>query len=341
MSQKKTILIIEDDLITQKLIKEAFGLNYNLLQTDSLKQARKMLDSPIDLVLLDLVLTDGIGFEILPTLFEKKLPVIILSSQFDLTSKIASYKMGAIDFVPKPFSQIELFEKLNGFFNFINLIRSEAQSQIHEITIGNLSLDISSFKASIKDQTLDLSGLEFKLLHFLVKNQARVHKREALLDQVWGTDTYISDRSVDSAVSSLRKKLADWDHGIQSVYGVGYKVEKSIKNLKLVTEVKKTHQLDPETYKEIADIFLNEYPSKVTDLEKKCVEKKYTEASRLVHSLRGMVAPFNANLSLKFMGFEKNLSNQIFEYSSYIEFLSDIEEFVSGLQRDKVVVKAA
>ena len=227
------ILIVEDSPSSVEMIRVALGESSRHVYVSSLKKAREELrrQTP-DLILLDLVLPDGEGLNFFMELkgesLGNKVPVIALSGKNSTTDKVIGLNLGVDDYIGKPFDALELQARV---LNKIRLARANRVKK-EVCVVGNLCLDFQTQRVRlIKDnERIDLSPLEFKLLRFFTNSKEQVLSRRQILDAVWGIDNYVLDRTVDSTIAALRKKISNWDHSIRSVYSVGYqltcKVEK-------------------------------------------------------------------------------------------------------------------
>jgi two-component system catabolic regulation response regulator CreB len=219
------ILVIEDEPAIAESIEFALnrdGFRVSLAQT--LTAARTMLDD-IDLIVLDLMLPDGDGLELLQTLRQSGQPtaVLILSSRDAEPERVAALEMGADDYVTKPFSPREVVARVRAV-----LRRLASSTHSHPgPSLPPLSIDRLSHRALLGSSTLELTRVEFELLAALLDNPNRVFTREQLIDRVWGDRFALTDRTVDSHVKALRRKVADAGgdpHWIQTVRGVGYRI---------------------------------------------------------------------------------------------------------------------
>ncbi|MFS4459551.1 response regulator transcription factor [Bdellovibrio sp. HCB2-146] len=204
-----------------------------LVQAESLNDAFKILQTgrdSFDLVLLDISLPDGNGVRALPDLKEafksKPVPIIVLSSDNDVISKVAAFGIGADDYVSKPPDASELRARVEARLRAARVM----QDNINQIQIGDLIIDsnrmsvelISSKKGRVQ---IDLTPFEFKILKIVAARPGQVFTRDQLIDQVWGVGKYVTQRTVDAHVSHLRKKITDSCVSIETVLSVGYKAE--------------------------------------------------------------------------------------------------------------------
>lgn len=172
-----------------------------------------------DLVLLDLMLADRDGFDVLRELHRVRsaLPVLILSARSDLATKLRGFELGAVDYVAKPFSLEELLARAR-----VHLRRARMTDDGNTIMVGPLSLELATRKARVGETVADLSDREFRLLHFLVRHVGEVISRERLLAEVWGYDFDPRSNVVDVCVRRLRRRLGP-DVPIETVRNAGYR----------------------------------------------------------------------------------------------------------------------
>lgn len=230
MAKSKRVLIVEDEVAIREMIhlfmeKEGFKVK----QAESYRDAiRKLNDgkSP-HIILLDWMMPGKSGLELLHYLKQhekfSKIPVVMLTAKNEEKDIIACLNEGADDYITKPFSPKELLARINAV-----LRRSRAEHIDESIEIDGLILDTSSRRVTCQDKEISLSTTEFKLLQFLIENQERVYSRDMLLDNVWGNDIYVEDRTVDVYIRRLRKSLAPvgFDKYVQTVRGAGYRFSK-------------------------------------------------------------------------------------------------------------------
>jgi two-component system, OmpR family, alkaline phosphatase synthesis response regulator PhoP len=229
-NRMKRILIIEDDrdiveLVRYNLANEGFqvsGANDGATGLSTLKK------SPPDLLLLDLMLPKLSGLDICREVRKdeslNRLPILMLTARGDEADRVVGLEMGADDYVTKPFSPRELIARVKAL-----LRRAEpAADTPRTIEIGKLSIDPASYRVSYSGKTVPLSTLEFRLLYYLASRPNRVFTRDQLLDAVWGTDRFVTPRSVDVYVRRLREKIEPDPENplhLKTVRGAGYLFE--------------------------------------------------------------------------------------------------------------------
>jgi DNA-binding response OmpR family regulator len=181
-----------------------------------------------DLVLIDLNLPDGSGFNLISALGElnqrKPVPFLFISGDVSTETQIAGFSMGAEDYITKPFNPFILRARV------LNCLRRLQHGDSDEITLGNLVICQREFRAFSKLETgnrkgIDLTTLEFRLLSVFGDHVGDALNRQRLIDLAWGTNTNVIDRVVDQHIFSLRKKLKDTGVEIRSLYGYGYRLE--------------------------------------------------------------------------------------------------------------------
>ncbi len=226
----KRILIIEDDrdiveLVRYNLTNEGFQVAAANDGSAGLAAVKK---SPPDLLLLDLMLPKLSGLDICREIRRdeslNRLPILMLTARGEEADRVIGLEIGADDYVTKPFSPRELVARVKAL-----LRRAEPPSDSpRTIEFGKLSIDPASYRVSVAGKAVALSTLEFRLLYFLASRPNRVFTRDQLLDSVWGTDRFVTPRSVDVYVRRLREKIEpdpDNPAHLKTVRGAGYLFE--------------------------------------------------------------------------------------------------------------------
>ena len=224
---RATILIVEDEEDIAGLMAhhmEAAGFKpviaYN--GAAALKEVEKQLP---DLILLDLMLPDMDGIEVCRILKQgqasKDIPVIMVTAKAEEVDRIVGLELGADDYVVKPFSTRELVLRVKGILKRVKAPRDEQKL----LKYGELSIDMDAHRVTLESQEIELTLTEFKLLRELLLNKGRVRSREVLLNNVWGYTFEGYDRTVDTHVQRLRRKLKNHGRIIETVRGIGYMVK--------------------------------------------------------------------------------------------------------------------
>lgn len=220
---KETILIVDDevdllDLIEYNLHKEG----YNVLRAengqDGIKIARK--HNP-DLIILDIMMPKMTGIEVCAVLKEdpvlKSRPVIFLTARGDEKTEIEGLEMGADDFLMKPISTSKLVSRIRTVLRRVG----ETEDTEPVLTVADLTIDRSKYLVFRDLEEFQLPRKEFELLSYLATRKGKVLDRQTLLNEVWGNNIFVIDRTVDVHIRKIREKLGD--HYIETVKGVGYK----------------------------------------------------------------------------------------------------------------------
>ncbi|WP_160061287.1 phosphate regulon transcriptional regulator PhoB [Psychromonas sp. L1A2] len=218
------ILVVEDEVAIRDMLSfvlEQHG--YETLEADNYQAALSYLHEPYpDLILLDWMFPGGSGIQLLKFLKQdeilRQIPVVMLTARGEEEDKVRGLENGADDYVTKPFSPKELMARLKTVMRRVN-----PTSLDDTLKVGKLKLDPISHRATLNNTPLDMGPTEFKLLHFFMTHPERVYSREQLLNNVWGTNVYVEDRTVDVHIRRLRKALVDHDHLVQTVRGAGYR----------------------------------------------------------------------------------------------------------------------
>jgi two-component system OmpR family response regulator len=187
-----------------------------------LEALRLIREQKPDLVILDINMPKLDGFGVIEKLRNENnnVPVIVLTARDQKDDKTIGFGLGADDFVTKPFGLEELLMRVAAV-----LRRSKnTPTSGNILVIGNISLDVSNYRVSVKDDVIETSPTEFKLLHYLMENMGRVLTREQILSAVWGLDFATDGAVLDTYISYLRKKIGD-NANIRTVRGVGYQIE--------------------------------------------------------------------------------------------------------------------
>jgi len=227
----KRIQVIEDDkdiveLVRYNLEKDGFQVIASSDGATGLAQIRK---APPDLVVLDLMLPKLSGLDICKEVRKdaslNRLPILILTAKGEEADRVVGLELGADDYVTKPFSPRELVARVKAL-----LRRAEPPAAASEkpIEIGALRIDPAAYRVTRGGKAVPMSTLEFRLLYFLAARPNRVFTRDQLLDGVWGTDRFVTPRSVDVYVRRLREKMeSDPQHPahLKTIRGAGYLFE--------------------------------------------------------------------------------------------------------------------
>lgn len=218
------ILVVEDEPAIAESVAYALRRDgFDAVTAGDCEAAGQAVDGA-QLILLDLMLPDGSGFDLIHRWRHAGIetPIIVLSSRDDESDRIAALESGADDYVTKPFSPREVVARVRAV-----LRRSQQASEAALAVEPLLRVDEGTRRAFLAGLELELTRVEFDLLKSMLIEPGRVYTRARLIDSVWGDGFAISDRTVDSHIKSLRRKVAEagGDPGlIETVRGVGYRI---------------------------------------------------------------------------------------------------------------------
>ena len=231
----QTIAIVDDDRniltsVSIALESEGFKVNTYIDGTDAL---RGLSQNPADLVILDIKMPRMDGVELLTKIREKSsIPVIFLTSKDDEIDEVLGLRMGADDYITKPFSQRLLIERVRALIRRRELDAKVSMQGVSSEVLrrGELVLDPSRHQCRWKGQSVNLTVTEFLLLKSLAVRPGHVKNRDQLIDAAYGEHIYVDDRTIDSHVKRLRKKFKLTDSNftaIETLYGIGYRYQES------------------------------------------------------------------------------------------------------------------
>jgi len=223
----KKILLVEDEIDVQKLVvanlkAAGFGVISLFDGAGVVDKAREEVPS---LILLDLHLPKMPGLEVCRALKNERstagIPIIILTAKADEVDRIVGLELGADDYVTKPFSPRELVLRVKSVLRRLDAPPDYEQRLVFQ----DIVLDRSTHSVSIKGKSQEFTATEFKLLSILLERKGRVLSRDKLLNDVWGYESAIDTRTVDTHVRRLREKLGKHGDCIETVRGFGYRIK--------------------------------------------------------------------------------------------------------------------
>ncbi|MCJ8295515.1 MAG: phosphate regulon transcriptional regulator PhoB [Colwellia sp.] len=228
----RNILVVEDETPIREMISFVLDQNgFNAIEACDIEQALAKIREPYpDLILLDWMLPGGTGVSLAKKLkqneYTRNIPIIMLTARSDEDDKVKGFEAGVDDYVTKPFSPKELIARIKAVIRRVSPTSLEEEVDFH-----GLKLDPVSHRVAINGNSLALGPTEFRLLHFFMTHPERVYSREQLLDNVWGTNIYVEDRTVDVHIRRLRKAISGEGHEefVQTVRGAGYRFSGKLK----------------------------------------------------------------------------------------------------------------
>lgn len=227
---KQRIALVDDDRhiltsVSMALEAAAFSVqSYN----DSEEALKDLLKNPVDLVVLDIKMPRLNGIEMLKKIREaSEMPVIFLTSRDDEADQLLGLRLGADDYITKPFSQRLLIERIRAILRRNELRRTPpSQGKEETIELGPLRLDGARQLCTWKNRPVEMTLTEFLLMRALAENPGHIKSREQLINAAYSEMLDIGDRTVDSHIKRIRKKFRDVDPGfdlIETMYGIGYR----------------------------------------------------------------------------------------------------------------------
>jgi two-component system phosphate regulon response regulator PhoB len=225
------VLLVEDSLEFQALVRRSLtGSPCELTCVETLKAAQESMSrDAFDLVLLDVMLPDGDGFQLCSELQNRpdrrETPVIFLTGKSDVRDKVIAFSLGAEDYVVKPFEPLELRARVES-----KLHRKERAQEMQEcLRKGGLVLNVAVQKAVIETRAggkdLGLTPIEFKILYHLARHEGRTFSRADLLSAIWGESIHVLEHNIYTHIYSLRRKLGAKADRIRSVPRAGYRFD--------------------------------------------------------------------------------------------------------------------
>ena len=222
----ENILVVEDEqdlrmTLSDRLESEGFAVE---CAGDGLEGYKKATDGDFDLIILDVMLPRRNGFDVCRDIRQAgvNIPVLMLTARGQTVDKVLGLKIGADDYVTKPFEMLELMARVEAL-----LRRAPAKPVAQEVhQFGNLRVDLRGTEVTRDGEPVNLSAREFQLLRYLIERPGKTISRDELLREVWGYSTETFTRTVDVHIASLRQKLeqdSKQPHLIVTVQGLGYK----------------------------------------------------------------------------------------------------------------------
>ena len=223
-----TVLVVDDETAIRAMLRMALEIaDLRCIEADNIHDAyTRVVDERPDIVLLDWMLPGGSGLELLRRLKRgdttRDLPVILLTAKTAEDNVIQGLDVGADDYITKPFAPRELIARVRA------LLRRSSSGQANErMQVSQLVLEGESRRVLIGEEPVEMGPTEFKLLQFFMTHPERAYTRGQLLDQVWGANVYVEERTIDVHIRRLRKALqaprGDYSNLIQTVRGTGYR----------------------------------------------------------------------------------------------------------------------
>ena len=220
------IYIVEDDKNISEI--ESYALKNSGYTVDSFENAKtfwnRVQDRKPDLVLLDVMLPDSDGIEVLKKMRRnpdtRRVPVIMVTAKSSEIDKVKGLDNGADDYITKPFGIMALISRVKAILRRINQDEEEKQ-----LVFQNITLDCEKRQVTLEGENCELTYKEFELLKLFLQNAGIVMTRETIMEKVWGIDFEGESRTLDMHIKTLRQKLGDAGKHIKTVRNVGYRIE--------------------------------------------------------------------------------------------------------------------
>ena len=221
------LLIVDDEINIRELIKKyATFEGYEVCEAiDGLEAIEKCKNEDFDIVIMDVMMPELDGFSAVKEIRKvKNIPIIMLSARGEEYDRLHGFDLGIDDYVVKPFSPKELMMRVNAILMRYRANYSVNMNQVY--VYQGLKIDYSARIVYVDDERLDMTPKEYELLTYLIKNENMAIKREELLSKIWGYDFFGDDRTLDTHMKLLRRKLGEYGKNIITLRGVGYRFEK-------------------------------------------------------------------------------------------------------------------
>ncbi|MBR2891849.1 MAG: response regulator transcription factor [Bacilli bacterium] len=223
------ILIVDDEQNIRELIKKyAQFENYIVDEaTNGLEAIQKAKENHYDLIIMDVMMPELDGFSAIKEIKKEfDIPAIVLSARGEEYDKLHGFDLGIDDYVVKPFSPKELIMRVNAVLHRYRSTISEKENT-NIWRYGDLVIDDNARIVKINNERIDMTPKEYNLLMYLINNENKAVTREQILSQIWGYDFFGDDRTLDTHMKLLRKKLGDYGQCIVTLRGIGYRFEKT------------------------------------------------------------------------------------------------------------------
>jgi len=227
------ILIVEDEIKIAKLIEDYLkNAGYGVtVQNRGDKVIPMVKNNPLDLILLDVMLPGMDGLDVCREIRKySNIPIIMITARIEEIDRIIGFEIGADDYICKPFSPREVVARVKAILRRVYVNTDGKQTPGKKIVFESLVLDVETYQVTADNVTLNLTPSEFGLLRLMMERPNRVFTRNELINRVLGYSFEGYDRTIDTHIKNLRKKISDVLPGqeiIHTVYGIGYKISKN------------------------------------------------------------------------------------------------------------------
>ena len=230
---KNAILIVDDSRLNRETLADILKDKYNIIEAEDGRSGLEVLEKRKDdivLVILDIVMPGMDGFQVLQKIREKNnVPVLMLTAKSDEEDKVSGLRLGADDYLTKPFGINELMARVNSLIRRYTTLNPVTGNEAATMLLKDMVIDKINRTVTVQNLPVDLTGKEFDLLLFLASNKGRVFTKKQLYTQVWTEEYDFDDNNLMAFISKLRKKIEpnpEQPFYIQTVRGVGYRFNK-------------------------------------------------------------------------------------------------------------------
>lgn len=222
------LLIVDDEAQIRELVKKyAVFEGYSTCEaSNGLEAIEKVKELPIDLIIMDIMMPELDGFSAVKEIRKfSRVPIIMLSARGEEYDKLYGFDLGVDDYVTKPFSPKELMMRVNAVLSRYHAKENDESKGTDIWEFDTLKIDLSARIVYVDGLRVELTLKEYELLLYLARNENMAVTREQLLEKVWGYDYYGDDRTLDTHMKSLRKKIGRYSDNIITIRRVGYRFE--------------------------------------------------------------------------------------------------------------------
>ena len=231
---KIKILVVDDESRMRKLVKDFLGREgYQVLEAGDGMEAMEVFydEKDIALIILDVMMPDMNGFQVLQKIREKNnVPVLMLTAKSDEEDKVSGLRLGADDYLTKPFDMDELIARIASLIRRYTRFNQQAGA-IQKLNFDGLQIDLENRSVTTSNGTFELPPKEFDLLLYCAKHQGKILTKQQIYEEVWGEEYFYDDSNIMAIISRLRKKLEvnpSSPKYIQTVKGIGYRFNKEV-----------------------------------------------------------------------------------------------------------------
>ncbi len=219
----KKMLVVDDEASIRQLIKKyASRDNFTVVEaSNGIEAIEAVLEDDFEIIILDLMMPEMNGFDACKQIREEtKAPIIMLTARDGEFDKYQGFELGIDDYVVKPFSPRELMYRVEAI-----LKRTNSSIQNDSYTLDDLVVNFAGRSVRIGNERIDVSPKEYELLVYLIKNKGLALERDQIIAKVWGYDFEGDDRTLDTHIKRLRRKLGDYQRHIVTLRGIGYRFD--------------------------------------------------------------------------------------------------------------------